>query len=266
MAVRIGSRGDAVVSLQKRLNHHGFGPLAEDGDFGRKTHNAVIQFQMAQGLSVDGIVGQNTWSELMRPYDGGHASTEIIGKAVRQARLRESLIINRSGAIVKSVLNVAIDDLGRREVPSGSNSGPEIDHLINGYHDYWKISKSKYPAFPWCAMAVSRWIYFGMGLKSWRHHPFGHFFGGVGQIEDWAHQRNKFFTPGKDGLPPVGSIFVMSRLSSGSDASSSTRSGHTGFIVSVNGDEIMTIEGNVKNAVSSMDRKLSDITGYIIWW
>jgi hypothetical protein len=266
VSVRIGSRGEAVVALQKRLNHHGFGPLVEDGDFGRKTHDSVVQFQMAQGLSVDGIVGQNTWSELMMPYEGGHVSNEIIEKAVKQNELKEALLNSDATPIVKAVIGLAIDDLGKRESPSGSNKGADILHLIDGYHEYWKINKSKYPAFPWCAMAVSRWIYFGMGLKSWRHHPFGHFFGGVGQIEDWATQRNKIFTPVKDGLPPIGSIFVMSRLSSGSDASSSTRSGHTGFIVSVDGDRIVTVEGNVKNAVSSMSRKLSDITGYIIWW
>ena len=36
-----------------------------DGLFGPKTTNRVKQFQQSEGLSVDGIVGENTWKSLL---------------------------------------------------------------------------------------------------------------------------------------------------------------------------------------------------------
>ena len=36
-----------------------------DGDFGVKTKAAVMAFQKAKGLVVDGIVGTKTWSKLL---------------------------------------------------------------------------------------------------------------------------------------------------------------------------------------------------------
>jgi peptidoglycan hydrolase-like protein with peptidoglycan-binding domain len=64
MTVRQGDEGAAVQALQVQLNKHGSG-LDTDGDFGPATHTAVRNFQSAHGLAVDGIVGQNTWRELL---------------------------------------------------------------------------------------------------------------------------------------------------------------------------------------------------------
>ncbi|WP_279232058.1 peptidoglycan-binding domain-containing protein [Clostridium sp. HBUAS56017] len=36
-----------------------------DGNFGNGTANAVVQFQRDNNLSADGIVGRNTWRELL---------------------------------------------------------------------------------------------------------------------------------------------------------------------------------------------------------
>jgi hypothetical protein len=212
------------------------------------------------------VVGPLTWRELLDDYAEAPGGRAEIALMVRERELGGVLAGAGVGADIGVVLSFAIEDLGKREHPSGSNSGPHISHLVDGYHDYWKLDKSKYPALPWCAMAVSRWIYHGLGLSSWKEHPFGHFYGGVAQIEDWAKKHGKFFTPEEDGLPPVGAIFLMSRSSSGSDPSKSARSGHTGLILSVKGDQIATIEGNVKNSVTSMNRNLSVLTGYVIWW
>lgn len=53
-----GDRGEQVVTLQKFLN------LYPDGIFGRLTEEAVKEFQKANGLVADGIVGNKTWSKL----------------------------------------------------------------------------------------------------------------------------------------------------------------------------------------------------------
>lgn len=62
-----GSQGSDVTELQKLLNNHGYG-LDEDGIFGENTKNAVTDFQQKKGLTVDGIVGTNTWGTLDGTY------------------------------------------------------------------------------------------------------------------------------------------------------------------------------------------------------
>lgn len=61
-----GAEGPDIPYLQERLNHAGFGPLAADGIYGPITGQAVRSFQVSQGLTVDGIVGRNTWRALLR--------------------------------------------------------------------------------------------------------------------------------------------------------------------------------------------------------
>lgn len=56
--IKLGSRGADVVTLQKKLN------LQEGGIFGPLTQEAVKEFQKANGLTPDGIVGTKTWDKL----------------------------------------------------------------------------------------------------------------------------------------------------------------------------------------------------------
>lgn len=56
--IKIGSKGDEVKTLQRRLN------LAADGVFGKLTEEAVREFQKSRGLVADGIVGAQTWQAL----------------------------------------------------------------------------------------------------------------------------------------------------------------------------------------------------------
>ena len=55
--------GGNVSQVQKLLNQNGYS-LAEDGFWGSKTYNAVVNFQRSKGLVADGIVGYNTWKAL----------------------------------------------------------------------------------------------------------------------------------------------------------------------------------------------------------
>jgi hypothetical protein len=56
--------GDDVTNVQKRLIELGYDPGTADGTFGPKTAAAVKAFQSAKGLTVDGIVGTQTWAKL----------------------------------------------------------------------------------------------------------------------------------------------------------------------------------------------------------
>ena len=59
-----GCTGDAVKTLQEKLNAKGFDSGNVDGIFGAKTYAAVTAFQKANSLGVDGIVGKLTWGKL----------------------------------------------------------------------------------------------------------------------------------------------------------------------------------------------------------
>ncbi len=55
-----GSKGDAVVALQKRLAALGYYDGAFDGDYGNGTKSAVTAFQTAEGLPADGVASLRT--------------------------------------------------------------------------------------------------------------------------------------------------------------------------------------------------------------
>jgi len=60
--------GAGVVRLQHVLNTVGPASLAEDGQFGPKTEEAVKKFQGNQSLTADGVVGPRTWSALLNAW------------------------------------------------------------------------------------------------------------------------------------------------------------------------------------------------------
>ena len=63
--IRRGNKGDQVRELQALLNSKGFGPISNDGIFGRGTEAAVKKAQRSLGLSADGIVGPATKAALL---------------------------------------------------------------------------------------------------------------------------------------------------------------------------------------------------------
>ena len=65
--LRTGSRGEEVKTLQSRLYALGYYTDEIDGQFGAGTKTAVIEFQKANGLEADGMVGSETSSILYSP-------------------------------------------------------------------------------------------------------------------------------------------------------------------------------------------------------
>lgn len=261
---RGSTKKDQVLFLQERLNFHGH-HLEEDGDFGKGTEAAVKQFQASRNLTPDGIVGSGTWSQLEDPSEQKPIA-QVLG-ADKQALLAK--IPAGISAERRKVLETAIADLGADEVPDGSNGGPEIAHLVEGYNTVWKTGVTTH--YPWCGMAQSSWIGIGLGLGTtsenmdWSKHPFKGFFGGAAQIESWG-KKNKKFTAA-DQEAPAGACFTMARGGSGSDGSASAAAGHVGMVVCDNGNGTFTsIEGNVSNGVRSYTRKKKDVHGYTSWW
>ena len=63
--LRKGAQGNITKLLQEKLVKLGYNTNGVDGIFGNGTYSAVREFQKTRGLSVDGIVGQNTWRKLL---------------------------------------------------------------------------------------------------------------------------------------------------------------------------------------------------------
>ena len=80
MLLKVGSRGNDVKLLQEFLE------LTSDGIFGKGTERAVKEFQKANGLDVDGLVGSSTWDTM------GLATTDDSEKTFET---ENGLIVNR---------------------------------------------------------------------------------------------------------------------------------------------------------------------------
>lgn len=62
--LEVGAEGRDVELLQRALHIKGYSPGAIDGDFGPATKSALVAFQKASGLPVDGIAGPEVWNAL----------------------------------------------------------------------------------------------------------------------------------------------------------------------------------------------------------
>jgi peptidoglycan hydrolase-like protein with peptidoglycan-binding domain len=128
---RTGSTGEDVRTVQYLLDAHG-STLSVDGDFGPLTNAAVESFQGTHGLSVDGIVGNQTWPALIIQVSQG-----MTGDAVKAA---QSQINSRTGYLaVDGIFGPATDGAvrsfqGALGLTVDGIVGPITwNHLVNGY-------------------------------------------------------------------------------------------------------------------------------------
>mgnify|MGYP004466706181 FL=1 len=63
-ALRVGSTGSKVKSMQQRLKALGYYTGSVDGTFGEGTRKALVAFQKANGLTADGVAGTATLNKL----------------------------------------------------------------------------------------------------------------------------------------------------------------------------------------------------------
>ena len=87
--LRRGSRGTNVGLVQTMLNRisQAYPAIPKlnpvDGIFGENTENAVTRFQQIFNLTPDGIVGRNTWYEMVRLYYGLLRLSELNSEGLR---------------------------------------------------------------------------------------------------------------------------------------------------------------------------------------
>lgn len=64
IAYSIGSRGDVVTQVQNRLKDWGYYFGNVDGIYGYMTYSAVKKYQQYNGLTADGVAGNNTLASI----------------------------------------------------------------------------------------------------------------------------------------------------------------------------------------------------------
>lgn len=84
-ALQMGSTGDTVTLVQRRLKTWGYYDGDIDGKYGLKTRNAVMSFQRKNGAEVDGIVGEETAALIGIDLNGSSASSSSGGNSSSQS-------------------------------------------------------------------------------------------------------------------------------------------------------------------------------------
>ena len=129
-----GSTGEDVRTVQYLVTAQGH-PTGVDGDFGPLTKAAVEAFQSSRGLGIDGIVGPQTWPQLIIEVQQG-----TTGDAVRAA---QSQIHSRGDGAnqitIDGIFGPVTDNAARAfqtllGLSADGIVGPQTwNHLVNGY-------------------------------------------------------------------------------------------------------------------------------------
>jgi peptidoglycan hydrolase-like protein with peptidoglycan-binding domain len=128
--LRLGSRGAAVVRLQKRLTAlHYFDVGRIDGVFGPNTYHAVVAFQKVQRIARDGVVGPATWSKLGSPFR----------PKPRYPLSRSSVEVNLARQVVyyvsdRSIARILDASTGKAATPTPTGRF-KIVRRVNGWHE-----------------------------------------------------------------------------------------------------------------------------------
>ena len=256
--LRVGSSGPDVNKLQDILHRQGFlKATLVISRFTTGIEDAVIYFQQTHlgpdrlPLTVDGIVGPDTWWALQHP--SGKWQRSYV-----QPHVPEGIVGERA-----KVLQVAITEHAKnvREIPNGSNRSPEIDK----YFPQWLQDKlkpgEKGPA--WCCFSVN-WVFYE-GTSRW---PCDKRTGSCATMTKWAQElgiyqpahRFMYRGAGSRILRPGDIFVILHPKKPGKPAT-----GHTGLVGSVNSNQTMigTYEGNCGNRFKAGVRSMEDITGII---
>lgn len=129
--LKIGSKGAAVIELQKLLTKNGMTgrnkkPISADGDFGENTEYAVMQFQKSQNLKVDGLVGNST----MKALYGGDTSKLLKESDLAAGAKRLGVSVN----VIKAIAEVETQGAGFLD-----NGKPKI--LFERHRMYFYLSQ-----------------------------------------------------------------------------------------------------------------------------
>lgn len=234
---------ESIKRLQEILHNQGYWERMISGRFGPALKDAVAYFQQThQGpdgrpLNVDGVVGDSTWWAL-RNASGDKQRSFIDGK-----------IPDGLSELRQTVLETVIAEHGAKEVPNGSNRGPQVDK----YLPKWCVDQGgKGP--PWCCFFVSWGTKTALGS-----YPMKKRIGSCLQASRVAKKLGMWHASDGSYLPRPGDAFVMLH---------GNGKGHIGFVLRVDPatGRFNTVEGNCGNRVKVGLRDYDDdpdIAGFI---
>jgi hypothetical protein len=122
--VGAGAQGDLVVWLQEHLLSAGC-PMGVNGNFGAETLACVESFQSAHGLTADGVVGEQTWTALLR-YRTARIDWAVpshVRRAAAATVTRSGALVTRTGALVMPVPSSASLPAKHDELPDAPGRG-----------------------------------------------------------------------------------------------------------------------------------------------
>ncbi len=142
--IKLGVTGPEVVDVQRRLERMGSDGLRIDGEFGERTLQAVRRFQRERGLPADGIVGPETWRNLV---EAGHRLGDRLlwrsrrmlrGDDVRDLQHRLNQLGFDAGAedgIFGPLAHAAVEEFQRNiELPADGVVGPATVAALRRLH------------------------------------------------------------------------------------------------------------------------------------
>lgn len=220
-----GSIGHEVALIQSFLKQKGYNITTVDGEFGPETKAAVRTYQKDKGISVDGWVGNHT---LLFMAKDGFKMKEERGAAVSPVLVKK---------FIEDLIKRASEYEGYYEIKSNQDwDDPDIFGVQKEASDKLKKDMDKIkgwePGYPYCAAYVGAFVTRALQDNKLSTEKF---------LNLWtAHvMTNVRYLLNKNILsitPSLGSIW-LARFGS-------TDSGHTGVVIDIKGDNIITIEGN----------------------
>lgn len=128
-----GSTGEDVKTVQYLVTAQGH-PTGVDGDFGAETKAAVAAFQSSRSLGADGIVGLQTWPQLIIPVQLGSngdavqaVQSQIHGRGDGASIAVDGIFGSDTDDAVRAfqmLLGLSVDGIAGEQT---------WNHLINGY-------------------------------------------------------------------------------------------------------------------------------------
>ncbi len=228
--IKLGSKGADVARMQTLLNSQlvPSPQLTVDGDFGQKSHDALVRFQKSRGLAADGVVGPLTWTALgQKPVvKPAPPPTPVVAQGV-----------------ARSWFAIAEAEIGVTENDKPGQHNPRIIE----FHSTTTL-RARTDETYWCSSFVN-WVMIQSGRKGTDS----------AAAKSWLKWGTALTTP------RVGAITVLRKKEPNPKPDELTATGfHVAFYLATTKTHIELLGGNQSNSVRRSKYLLSkyDIKGY----